>query len=152
MKLAEALMVRSDLQKKLYSLQSRLNKNVLVQEGDEPSEEPVSLLGQIFDVQESLHALIIKIHKTNANVVFSDGRDLLSVLSERDTLMAKHKVISTMLENASKEPDRYSYREIKWQKTINVEAYQRQADDIALALRQLNIDIQAKNWEVDLLE
>lgn len=84
--------------------------------------------------------------------MFSDGRDLLSVLSERDTLMAKHKVISTMLENTSKEPDRYSYREIKWQKTINVEAYQRQADDIALALRQLNIDIQAKNWEVDLLE
>lgn len=64
MKLAEALMVRSDLQKKLYSLQSRLNKNVLVQEGDEPSEDPVSLLGQIFDAQESLHALIIKIHKT----------------------------------------------------------------------------------------
>lgn len=84
--------------------------------------------------------------------MFSDGRDLLSVLSERDTLMAKHKVISTMLENASKEPDRYSYREIKWQKTINVETYQRQADDIALTLRQLNIDIQAKNWEVDLLE
>lgn len=152
MKLAEALMVRSDLQKRLHSLQSRLNKNVLVQEGDEPNENPAQLLAEIFATQESLHELIIKIHKTNASVVFDDGRDLLSVLSQRDTLMAKHKTISTMLEHTSKEPDRYSYREIKWQTTIDVEGYQRQADDIALELRQLNIDIQAKNWAVELLE
>lgn len=152
MKLAEALILRSDLQKKLYSLQNRLNNNVLIQEGDEPSENPEALLMQIFEVQKSLHELILKIHKTNASVVFSDGRELLAVLNERDELIAQHKVITTMLENATKEPDRYSYREIKWQKTIDVNRYQTQADTIALKLRQLNILIQSKNWEIDLIE
>ncbi|HCK31879.1 MAG TPA: septicolysin, partial [Acinetobacter ursingii] len=36
MKLAEALLLRSDLQKKLLSLQQRIHKNVLVQDGDTP--------------------------------------------------------------------------------------------------------------------
>jgi hypothetical protein len=40
MKLAEALLLRSDLQTKLTSLQQRINNNVLIQEGDELSEDP----------------------------------------------------------------------------------------------------------------
>lgn len=63
MKLAEALMVRSDLQKKLYSLQSRLNKNVLVQEGDEPSEDPVLLLGRFLMFKRACMPLSSKFTK-----------------------------------------------------------------------------------------
>jgi len=44
MKLAEALILRSDLQTKLASLQQRINNNVLIQEGDQPSEDPEKLL------------------------------------------------------------------------------------------------------------
>ena len=45
MKLAEALLLRSDLQTKLASLQQRINNNVLIQEGDELSEDPNALMG-----------------------------------------------------------------------------------------------------------
>ena len=67
MKLAEALIIRSDLQQKLYSLQSRLSKNTTVQEGNEPTEDPNLLLKEILAVHESLHELILKI-QINHNV------------------------------------------------------------------------------------
>ncbi len=42
MKLAEALLLRSDLQKKLASLRERIVANAVVQEGDKPHEAPDS--------------------------------------------------------------------------------------------------------------
>ena len=44
MKLAEALLIRSDMQTKLASLQQRINNNVMIQEGDQPSEDPQTLI------------------------------------------------------------------------------------------------------------
>jgi hypothetical protein len=44
MKLAEALLRRADMQKKLASLKSRIAENVKVQDGDTPSENPNELL------------------------------------------------------------------------------------------------------------
>ena len=58
MKLAEALLLRSDLQTKLASLQQRINSNVLIQEGDQPSEDPNALIKEAFAVNSELHALI----------------------------------------------------------------------------------------------
>lgn len=40
MKLAEALLLRSDLQKQLLSLKARLAENAKVQDGDLPGESP----------------------------------------------------------------------------------------------------------------
>ena len=40
MKLAEALILRSDLQKRLEQIKDRLKKNILIQEGDSPVEDP----------------------------------------------------------------------------------------------------------------
>ena len=47
MKLAEALLLRADLQKKVISLKKRIGENAKVQEGDTPSENPVELLSLI---------------------------------------------------------------------------------------------------------
>ncbi|WP_414707429.1 MULTISPECIES: hypothetical protein [unclassified Psychrobacter] len=44
MKLAESLLIRSDMQKKLAQLQGRINANIKVQEGDTPSEDPNKLM------------------------------------------------------------------------------------------------------------
>ena len=49
------------------------------------------------------------------------------------------------------EGDRYSHREIKWQKVIEPVKLQKQADDIAVKLRNLNIQLQAANWQIDLV-
>jgi hypothetical protein len=43
MKIAEALALRADLQKRLEQLKQRLVKNARIQEGDSPEEDPVEL-------------------------------------------------------------------------------------------------------------
>ena len=152
MKLAEALLLRSDQQKKLVSLKQRINTNVLVQDGDEPSEDPNELLKQVFSLIQESQKLIYAIHQTNALTKLSDGRSLLALLILRDEFVERHKILTGAISNTCREPDRYSTREIKWHKVIPVSSLQKQADDISIKLRDLNVLIQANNWKIDLLE
>ena len=151
MKLAEALLLRSDQQKKLASLKQRINANVLVQEGDTPSEDPNELMQQVFALTHETQGLILQIHRTNAQATLSDGHLLLELLMQRDELVERHKIITGAIANTHREPDRYSAREIKWQKVIPVASLQKQADDISAKLRDLNITIQAANWQIDMV-
>lgn len=151
MKLAEALLLRSDQQKKLASLKQRINANVLVQEGDTPSEDPNELMQQVFALTHETQGLILQIHRTNAQATLSDGRLLLELLMQRDELVERHKIITGAIANTHREPDRYSAREIKWQKVIPVASLQKQADDISAKLRDLNIRIQAANWQINMV-
>ena len=47
MKLAEALILRADAQKRLQQLRERLNRSAKVQEGEEPAENPQELLAEL---------------------------------------------------------------------------------------------------------
>ena len=98
-----------------------------------------------------LYALIDHIHRTNAIAVMPDGSTMLSTLVKRDELAERHRLLQTAIDNAKTEGDRYSYREIKWQKVIEPVRLQKQADDIAVKLRNLNIQLQAANWQIDLV-
>ena len=152
MKLAEALLLRSDQQKKLVSLKQHINANVLIQDGDEPSEDPNELLKQVFALTKESQKLVFTIHQTNALAKLNDGRSLLALLTQRDELVERHKVLTSAISNTNREPDRYSSREIKWRKVIPVSSLQKQADDISAKLRDLNVLIQANNWQIDLIE
>ncbi|MCD0161136.1 hypothetical protein IHN63_07420, partial [Deinococcus sp. 6YEL10] len=57
MKLAEALIERADLQKRAAQLEERLVKNLLVQEGEAPAEDPQALLREFAEVAARLEAL-----------------------------------------------------------------------------------------------
>jgi hypothetical protein len=154
MKLAEALLLRSDQQKKkkIISLKQRINANVLVQDGDQPSEDPMELLKQVFSLIQEFQKLSYAIHKTNALTKLDDGRSLLALLTLRDEFVEQHKTLTAAISNTSRESDRYSTREIKWHKVIPVSSLQKQADDISLKLRDLNVLIQSNNWKIDLIE
>ena len=152
MKLAEALLLRSDLQKKLLSLQQRIHKNVLVQDGDTPSENPEQLIDEAVLVNKQLFQLIQKIHQTNAQAQANNGKALLDILNQRDQLTAEHRIIQQAIDNTQKDTDRYSVREIKWIKAVSVSKLQKQADEISQSLRLINLEIQASNWQIDLKE
>ncbi|MDO4223094.1 MAG: DIP1984 family protein [Acinetobacter sp.] len=150
--LAEALLLRSDLQKQLASLKQRINSNMLVQEGDEPNEHPQDLIIHAMQLNKQLHQLILQIHRTNAVAKLQDGRSLLSVLLQRDEWIEHHKILTQAIQYANKEPERYSSREIKWQKVMKVAHLQKQADKISAEIRDLNMLIQEHNWKIQLLE
>ena len=152
MKLAEALLIRSDLQKKLFQLKARIANNVKVQDGDRPNEDPNALIIEANQVITELATLIEKIHRTNALSQTSEGESLLSLLNKRDELEMRHKLLSDANDMASNEAARYSPREKKWKVMVSVSALQKQADDLSMKLRKLNLVIQANNWQIDLVQ
>ena len=79
MKLAEALAIRKDTQKRIEQLKSRILNNVRVQEGDSPSEEPKELMKEMDACLNTLFALIFKINKTNMNTI-SEGRTITEMM------------------------------------------------------------------------
>lgn len=151
MKLAEALLLRSDMQKNLLALQQRIQQNVLIQEGDEPSENATALIQQSIQLNQELYHLIGQIHLTNAQAVTEKEIPLITLLNQRDCYSAEHKILQQALNHAQRDSERYSVREIRWLKTISVQEIQKQLDGISTKLRQLNLEIQASNWHIDLV-
>lgn len=152
MKLAEALLIRSDMQKKLAQIKGRIRNNVKVQDGDTPSEDPNQLLMDASQLITELSALIARIQRTNAVSMTDNNQSMLALLVERDTLEMRHKLLNEAIEATDTEVDRYSPREIKWHVMVSVAGLQKQADDIAMKLRKINLVIQANNWQIDLVE
>jgi hypothetical protein len=150
MKLAEALLLRSDLQKKLASLRERIVANAVVQEGDKPHEAPDVLLKEAFGVLAELEDLISRVNKTNLDVKLPDGRTLTEAIARRDTLVGQHALLVASIAGCRKEPDRYGVREIKWVATLEVAKLQKQADDLAKNIRELNGLVQQANWGAEL--
>ena len=152
MKLAEALLIRSDMQKKLAQIKGRIRNNVKVQDGDTPSEDPNALMIDASQIITELSILIERIHRTNSIVKTDIDQSMLTLLVERDTLEMRHKLLIEAIEATASETDRYSHREIKWNIMVSVAGLQKQADDIAIKIRKINIVIQANNWQIDLIE
>ena len=150
MKLAEALLLRADTQKKIASLRDRIVSNAVVQQGDKPHEKPAELMKQAVGALGDLEDLVTKINRTNLSAKLADGRSLTDAIAHRDMLTAKHALYVAAIAGSKKEPDRYSAREIKWVATLEVAKLQKQADDLAKKIRELNAQIQKANWSANL--
>ena len=150
MKLAEALLIRADQKKKILSLRERIAQNALAQEGDVPREDVARLLAECFAVIAEQQALVLKINAANAAARLPDGRPLTEVLAARDVLLQQHSVLKSAVEATHKETDRYSMREIKWVPQIDVAATQKQMEDLARKIRELNVLVQETNWRTEL--
>lgn len=150
MKLAEALLLRADMQKKLASLRERIGKNAVVQHGDKPHEDPAKLLEEAFSVLKEFESLVFQINQANLNNRLPDGRSLTKSIAHRDTLVAQHSLIQHGIAHTQKEPDRYSMAEIKWVATLKVANLQKQSEDLAKKIRELNAAIQETNWKAEL--
>ena len=149
MKLAEALLVRADAQKKLASLRERITRNAVVQEGDKPHEDPSKLLKEAVGVLDELERLQAMINAANLEHKLPDGRTLTAALARRDTLVQQHSLLQAAIAGSHREPDRYSVSEIKWVAMVDVAKLQKQSDDLAKQIRQLNALIQETNWRVE---
>ncbi len=150
MKLAEALLLRADIQKKIASLRDRVVANAVVQDGEKPHEKPDVLMKEAVGALGDLEKLVTKINRTNLKTKLPDGRTLTDAIAHRDTLVAQHALYTAAIAGSKKEPERYSVREIKWKATLEVAKLQKQLDDLAKKIRELNAEIQKANWNADL--
>ena len=150
MKLASALVERSDLQRKISELSNRLNTNAKVQDGEEPAEKPEELLEELDSVMTRLEELVTKINLTNSSVVV-EGKTLTEWLANRDCLKQRIGLLRGFLNSASEKIDRYSRAEIKIVSTVNVKALQKDVDALSKTLRETDEKIQEINWTTELL-
>lgn len=150
MKIAEALLLRADLKKKLASLRERIGANALVQEKEKPHEDPAKLIKESLGVLEELEGIGLRIDRANQSAKLADGRVLAAAVAHRDTLAQHHSLLQAAIAACRKEPDRYSMKEIRWVTTLEVAKLQKQSDDLAKQLREINAAIQATNWKADI--
>lgn len=150
MKLAEALILRADTQKRIEQIKHRLINNAKVQEGEEPSENPEELLIELDRLLNELTNLVKNINKTNSSTVFEEGKLLTDALAERDTIILKRNALASLVSEASVRQDRYSRSEVKFLSTVDVAKIQKEVDNLSKEYRELDSKIQQKNWIVDL--
>ncbi len=150
MKLAEALQERADLNRRIQQLQQRLENNAMVQEGEQPAEDPAELLAELDGCVGELERLIARINLTNCRVQV-EGESLTALLARRDMLTAKLSSYRNLAQSASQLGHRGMRSEIKWLSTVNVRELQKQVDGLAKELRLLDNSIQAANWATDLI-
>ncbi len=150
MKLAEALLLRADMQTKVSRLRERTVANVLTQQGDKPHEPPDKLMREAMTLISDLETLIARINRTNAKHKGKDGRTLMEQIATRDALKLRHAFLEAVIAGTKREPDRYSAREIKWVAQVDVARLQKQAEDTAKEMRELNASIQEANWKIEL--
>ena len=151
MKLAEALILRADCQKRIAQLQQRLLRSAKVQEGEQPAENPETLLTELDSAIAQLRTLIQRINQSNARTVFENGT-LSDALAERETLQMKRNIYSSLVDAASIRQERYTRSEVKFLSTVAIAQIQSQVDTLSRNYRELDAQIQALNWQTDLIE
>ena len=150
MKLAEALQERADLARRIDALKSRLSHNAIVQEGETPAEDPITLLAEFDACTVRMEELLTRINMTNCQTIVL-GQPLTALFAHRDALKIKLDGYRTLVNDASMTARRATRSEIKILSTVNVASLQKTVDLTAKELRQLDNAIQAANWTTELL-
>lgn len=152
MKLAEALVERKAAQTRISEINGRLQRVALVQEGDQPAEDPAALLAELEETATQLERLIVAINRTNIATMLPDDQTLTAAIARRDVLRMRMGVVDTVISFAGNQQYRTRGSEIKFVPTVDVAQLQRGRDTLARQYRELDTAIQAVNWVADLIE
>ena len=151
MKLAEALSIRADLQRKVLQLKERILRNAKIQVDEKPAEDPNELLTELEQASKELVVLVKKINQTNNTLRFDKLNTMADVLIEREQLASLRDLHRELAKQATVSQDRYKKLEIKFMPAVDVKNIQKIADDYAKQFRELDVKIQALNWTEDLI-
>ncbi|HRJ41607.1 MAG: DIP1984 family protein [Caldilineaceae bacterium] len=152
MKLAEALILRADTQKRITELRQRATRNAKVQEGSRPSEDPLALLAQVRDMYTQLTALVQRINRTNTATAFDSSLSMADALAVRDSMGAQQGMLREIAQAAVPTQERFTRTELRYESTVDAAALQGEADDLARRRRELDTRIQELNWLTELIE
>ena len=151
MKLAEALQERADLNRKIDELRRRLGNAALVQEGEEPPEDPAALLKELSGALERLETLMAAINLTNCRTK-AGGRTLTELIARKDVLNLRLSAWRDLVYAASQSTSRARGTEIRIRPTLKAAELQAEADRMARELRELDNLLQETNWKAKLME
>ncbi len=146
MKLAEALLLRADLIKKIEHLQNRITPVLIVSDDKLPQEDPDKLMAQLRKAIQDLESLVIRINKTN-NETYVEGEGvLMEALAKRDSL----KMLSEKLRNIRYAAQINNSGDKNLKATIDIKNLQIEMDQTGRAFREIDSKIQGVNWLTEL--
>lgn len=151
MKLAEALVLRGDLTKRLEQIRARALRNAKVQEGDAPAEDPSALMSEYDRLADELESLIGRINRTNSATRSGDGT-LTDLLARRDVLRQRQAAWRDLAEEATVSQMIATRSEVRFRSAVDVAKVQKTADTLAQELRKLDTGIQEANWLTKLID
>ncbi|MGD0691674.1 MAG: DIP1984 family protein [Acidimicrobiales bacterium] len=154
MKLAEALILRSDTQKRYNAVQARAQAVARHQEGEEPPEDANLLLAQAEEMLDELEGLIRRINLTNASATLEDGRLVTAAIAQRDVLKFRRNLMNGVADAGSGSADkaRQMRSELRYVSAVPVSELRDRANELARKYRELDTQIQEANWRVELVE
>ncbi|MBR1736100.1 MAG: DIP1984 family protein [Firmicutes bacterium] len=149
MKLAEALQLRADMNRKIEQLKVRIEANALIQEGDETAEDAGELLKELDEIVERLSELMAKINARNCQTMVGD-KTLTELIAKRDGLAIRVDAYRKLVNKASQKINRYSSKEIRLLSSVNIKEMQKKVDELSAEIRNTNNKIQETNWLTEL--
>lgn len=151
MKLAEALQERADLNRRIDELRRRLGNSILVQEGEEPAEDPAALLKELDGAVARLETLMAQINLTNCRTRVA-GETLTELIARKDALQLRLSAYRDLVYTAGQNTSRARGTEIKVKALLKASELQKQVDAMAKELRQIDNLLQETNWKTKLIE
>jgi hypothetical protein len=153
-KLAEALALRGDAQKRLAQLQARAVSVARYQEGEAPPESAMELLAQAREVTGQIEELVRRINRTNAGTELEPGVTITDAIARRDALASRRKLVTAVADAASGQQAhdgwaRQLRSELRQLTDVPVAELRREADDLARQYRELDMRIQEANWAAE---
>lgn len=149
MKLAEALIKRRDLDTAIANLNLSLQENVKVVEGTKPFEDPLELVEDVNNTINEQAKLIQRINKTNNATRVDDNSTLDELLTLREQLKRRHKILSDAYKSSFS--NSRSYNELKYTIAVDMQILKNKISEAAKDFRNLDNKIQAINWSTELL-
>jgi hypothetical protein len=142
MKLAEALLLRADLIRKIEQLQNRIRPVLIVSDDKQPQEDPAKLMAQLRKAIQDLEALVVKINTTNNATAVAGYGSLMQALARRDAL----KMLSEKLRTIRYAAQINNSGEKELKTTIDIKKLQAEMDQTGRDFRTLDSIIQEINW------
>ncbi len=150
LKLAEALLLRSEYQQRIESLKQRISDNVRIQENDTPHEKPDILLSEIVNISGQLCEIIKRINRNNSKIILPDGQTMAEALVDRDMLLKERSILLGIVSKANERDYRLTHSEVRTYLTVDVAKLQKQIDELSRRYRELDTMIQSTNWTTEL--
>ncbi len=146
MKLAEGLLLRADLMKKIEHLQNRIRPVLIVTDNKTPQEDPVKLLAQLRKAINDLEAIIVRINKTNNETIIEGQGFLMEALAKRDSLKLLSEKLRVIRQAAQVNNSSYNNQKA----TLEIKDLQIEIDQTGRAFREVDSKIQEMNWLTEL--
>jgi hypothetical protein len=158
MKLAEALSLRSDAQKRLAQVAARAVASARYQEGEDPAEDANALLVEARAVVAEIEALVRRINRTNAATELEPGLTITDAIARRDALAGERSVVASIADAAAGAGGRgagYGRQlrsELRFLTDVPIPQLRAEADALARSYRELDTRLQEANWSTELLD